>query len=470
VAKGYNRPFWLKHHVFPPLSPSVADLQTIAVPLPTDATGFDRWEQLAAQGRRPSPREIRVEDFIAHAQSVLPAAPVGNVQLQGWVGRTPYAPSAAVAQFTVQTGAAPVVGGTHRVIAVDRSASMLRQGRWAAIERVLTSLPERMSANDELSLVVFGDEPELIANAVTVADADLWRRTVTGVRPFGGADLAAGLRAGAMQTLESTAAERRELVLISDHDGQLPLPIRRGLAELIRDVAAAGVNVSVIDLSATKVSALSQASAGTPASRWSVETGEPVATPLARWLEQSYPVVATDAQFQVAFNPQTVQAYRLIGNQASSWSRVTSAADPVDLPSGTAASVLFEILPQPSTAAKSTGAAGDKSWLAEGQLTFRLPATGEVRQQKLRLETTAVAANLADLPPLCQRCVMAAELAEIVAGTRDALRETGWNGSEPHDVAAWLATQRNATSSVRLDPAFQRLVRWAEALRKLGQR
>lgn len=462
LSKGYNRAFWLKHHVLPPLSPSVAELQSFDLPLRADVAGYDRVERLVAAGRKVAERDVRVEDFIAHALGSLPAAPSNTVQLRGIAGPSPFgAANTGLLQVLVQAGQFRVLQSRHWIIAVDLSASMQRGDRWQGVQRLLAAFPDRLAPEDRLSLVGFREEADVALEALGPEDFQLWRETIRRLQPAGGADLFVGVREAVSRALneEGPAIPPAEIVIISDHEGLLTNTAVQGLSEMLRDAQRAGSSVQLVDLSAAaNRSPLQQIAEASEITRHGAQVGSEPSSALRRWWSAVTPRVAADVQVQVKFDPKTVSAYRLVGQAAGSWSHVSSLVEPIDLSPGDAANGLLELALLPGTVGN----------VAEVQLRWRSPQTGETYRQSVVVPRQEFNRALHETPAFFQRAIVAAELAEVLNGSRTALREANWSAGEPHDLNTVLNTLRQLSSPVRLDPAAVQLLQLIESLRRQG--
>jgi Ca-activated chloride channel family protein len=462
LSKGYNRPFWLKHHVLPPFSPSVAELQTLAVPMRAEIAGYDRIERQVAAGRKLNERELRVEDFVAQGLGYLPAAPSNVIQLRAVAGPSPFGPAnSAMLQLLVQAGQFRSVTPRHWVVAVDLSASMQRGGRWQGVKRMLSSFPERLGPEDRVSLVGFRDEVDVNLTALGPEDVTLWRETIRTLQPAGGADLFVGVREAVTRAFneDGSPLPPAEIVIISDHEGLLTNTATRGMSELLREVQQAGHGVQLVDLSAAaNRSPLQQLATAANVPRHGALAGSEPASALARWWSSVTPRVAADVKVQVKFDPKQVTAYRLVGHAAGSWSHVSTIADPIDLSPGDAACSLVEVALHPGTEGN----------VAEVQLEWRDPQTGNVRRERSQVAKREFLRPLHETPPAFQRVLCAAELAEVLNGTRVALREANWSSGEPHDLETVLNTMRQLTSPARSDPAAVQLLQLTESLRRQG--
>ncbi len=468
LVKGYNRAFWLKHHVFPPISPGVAGLERLPLPLEANVANFDRIEQMAHAGRKPDNREVQVEDFVAHALGIVPAARTGAIELDVAAAPSPFGPRAThLLQCVVKAGASASSQRTHLVVAVDLSSSMRQH--WAEIQRTLMLLPERLGPEDRLSLVAFGEEVELLLESLSASDWPLWREQVQKLQPSGTANLAEGLRAALTTSLdrsEETSDFRREMLFLSDHEGTWNRQSLNDLSGLIESGQAGGVEVSLVDLASspsaneahTCLAILARAAGVKCYCSVFVGARGERQSPLQSWQQVRFQPIGSEVELSITFNPKSVAAYRLVGQDGGSWTEITHAAAPIELRPGDSCSSLVELAFQPR--------ANDD--IGRVELRWRNPMDGEYVVQQMRLSRSQFAPSWTATPLWFQRSCVAAEVAEVLRGSREALREADWNATERHDLARVLSVLRQSSTELKNDPHHARLVQSIEAWRRMG--
>lgn len=456
LAKGYNRAFWLQHHVFPPLSPAVAELRSFAAPLTVDRDGVARWEELVAGGRKPAAKEIRAEEFAAAVLGTLPELPAGKPSLIVSGAPSPFGPpQSVVLQVLAAAGPAlEVRPAKQTVVALDLSASMGRRGGWTSGKRALAALADKLGPHDRLSLTGFRDDVEVQLENIAAGDVVEWREAMLNLKAGGGADLAVGLRQALSLALEGERRGETELVVLTDHDGQLSPATHAGLQELLRSAKVGGVQVRWFQVGGS-ANVIAPVSVAARAAGVEVTAVDGVRGAIDAYQRRQAAPIAADVQARLDFNPQVVAAYRLIGSEAGSWSQTDTAPRAIDLRAGEVGQCLFEL-----TLAAPEGDLGSVT------LTWRDPTTGQTKKQVQPLSRSALAYRFDAAPGHLQRACVAAEAAEVLRGTRDALRDLGWNGKEPHDLASVTAAAKQISGGGRSDAEFARLLQLLEGSRR----
>ncbi|HEX5105190.1 MAG TPA: YfbK domain-containing protein, partial [Pirellulaceae bacterium] len=350
LVRGYDRAFFLKHRVFPPIAPAAnPKLADLDVPLRPGSDALARIESTLAEGRTPEPHDVRVEDLIAAMDYRLAPAPAGRLALRTAAGPAIFGPpESGLLLVGVQAGGLaqrpqPV---THLVVALDLSHSMSRGGRLPIVQKGLSRLLDQLSSRDRISLVVFNEEVVQVVEAASRDEADSIRRLLGELAPRGGTNLAAGLQQAASLAMADAAgpAAARRLVLITDSQATMPDDTRSGIEQLLAAAGAVGVRLDVLDVS-------QRAQVDATLQGWSLDLGgdlRPIAD--ARQMTRSLlevlsgreATIARDACLKLHFNPKTVAAYRLVGHEANPLADLTPAAVDAEFAAGEAAAALVE--------------------------------------------------------------------------------------------------------------------------------
>jgi Ca-activated chloride channel family protein len=461
LARGYDRAFFLKHRLFPPLSPARPQLASIAVPLVTESDLLAQLTRMVEEDRRPAEGELRVEDFLAAMNYRFADAPDGRAALRTFAGPSPFGPAGTeLLQIGVQAGslATRPQAATHLVLAIDLSHSMRRGGRLLMLQQGIDRLLGQLGSHDRLSLVVFHEEVTHRLERATRDDAAMIRALLADLAPRGGTNLAVGLQAAvsvAMSDAETALAQR--LVLITDNQAQLTGATLAQLDALLAAAHAGGVRLDVLDIG--ERDELDPVYVG-----WAADSGgeaRPVRTArqlywsLVETLAGTGPVVASDCKLTVQFNPQAVMSYRLIGHEANALAELAPATVQAELAAGEAATALFEL----------QLTASDSDDVGTAELTWR-DSSGKSQRVRQRISRLQFAPTFGQSAlPLVQAAI-AAEIGQELVGVRAALRELGQKPTNSRGLAGIFAAAGSAHEQVRQRPDFQRLLDLARQLER----
>jgi hypothetical protein len=178
---------------------------------------------------------------------------------------------------------------------------------------------------------------------------------------------------------------------------------------------------------------------------------------LLEMLSSRSPVVASEAKLSVKFNPECVAAWRLIGHDANSFAAVNPPSLDAQLKAGEAATGLFEIWFKP----------GESDDVGLAELTWKDPESGTPHKVVQRISRLQFAPTTAEMPISLQQAALAAETAEVLKGSRDALRELGFVPSNQRGLAGVLAVGRTVHPRLAQRADFQAFLELVARLEKL---
>jgi Ca-activated chloride channel family protein len=467
-VRGYDRVFFLKNRLFPPLVPAAHPrLMDLDVPLVTGNDALAWIERPLAEGRAPQPQDVRVEDLIAAMDYRFDAAPAGSLALELAAGPAIFGPpESGLLLVGVQAGglARHAQAATHLVIALDLSHSMTRGGRLHIVQQALGRLLDQLGPRDRLSLVIFNEEVTHVVESASLGDAPSLRELVAGLAPRGGTNLAAGLQQAASLAMSDAAGRgaARRLVLVTDSQATMPAETRSAIELVLTEAGATGVRLDVVDLSQRPVSdSILQAwAAELQGDLRQVHDLQQMTRLLLGALAGADATIARDARLKLHFHPDAVAAYRLVGHEANSLAGLTPVALEADLAAGEAAAALIEIWAIPGTASE----------LGYAELTWRDPASGtghRVRQPITRQQFTSSPGQ----PPLALiQAAMAAEVGESLRESHAALRQAGLRSAGPRGLSAVLEVAERAPSPLHRRPDVERLLKIVRDLKREGVR
>ncbi|MCI0356996.1 MAG: VWA domain-containing protein [Planctomycetaceae bacterium] len=455
LVRGYDRGFFLKHRVFPPLSPAAnPQLESIPVPLVTESDVLSRLARSLAEGRVPPQSELRTEDFVAAMNYHLAAAPAGRAALRTAAGPSPFgSPGTELLQVAVQAGqlAKRAQDATHLVLAIDLSQSMNLGGRLEMLQSGVGRLVDQLGPRDRLSLVVFHEEVVHQVELASRDDAPAIGQLLARLKPRGGTNLAAGLQTAVSLAMADGLPPdaARRLVLITDSQAQLPAATLDQLRQLLIAAGEGGVRLDVLDVGQREVldPVLVEWSENLGGETRPVRSARQLYWSLLEALTGSGPVVASDARLTLTFIPQAVAAYRLIGHEANSLAEFAPASVQAELAAGEAASVLVELWFTPS----------EINEVGVAELTWR-DASDRTQRVRQRISRLQFAPTLAESAPSLQQAAIAAEVGQELTGARDALRELRLKPANSRGLAGIVAASADLHPEVRRRPEFLRLM------------
>jgi Mg-chelatase subunit ChlD len=466
AVRGYDRAFFVKHGVFPPARPEVhAALSRTVLPLSTRTHSFDEVVRALREGGRPDLSLVRTEDFLAAADYRFPPAQPGQVELRTAAGPSPFGP-----ERTGMLQVAAVAGAlarrrwpaTHLVLAIDVSASMARGQRLEMVRQGVERLLARLGPRDHVSLVLFGEEVLAEVERASAAEEEVVRSALAQVRPAGGTDLAEAIQRAVTLALAVQPARDESVcvALVTDSRPAMPAAGKAAMTSFLSAAQAEKVRLEVLDLGDFQEpdEALVQWARMLRGEVLRVEAAEDLAWRLVELLYGCSPVAARDVELSIRFRPQAVAVWRLIGHEANAMASLQPATSRCDLRAGQTATALLEIWFQPN----------DENDVATVELTWRDPNSGQAQQLAQPISRLQFAPTWEQAPITLQQAAIAAETAEVLRGSRLALRELGISAGNDRGLAGvqQAAARVHARLGERED--FRRWLQLVEELERAG--
>jgi Ca-activated chloride channel family protein len=292
-------------------------LSTFALDVDTGSFGVGR--SLLAQGYRPPAASIRVEEWV---NSMVYADPAPTDDDLGITAESGIAPSlddgtqvvrVAVAAREVDQADRPRVNVT---LVVDRSGSMDIRERLGLVQSSLALLADRLKGDDTVSVVSFEDQATPILEPTPVRETDKIMEAVESLKPGGSTNLEAGLRLGYQQARDSFDDDAVNLVVLcSDGVANVGATGPGSITDKIAEEGADGIHLVTVGYGMGNYNDhLMEQLADLGDGFYSyVDTFEEAEQLFGSDLTTTLTPVAGEARTQVAFDPELVTAYRLIG-------------------------------------------------------------------------------------------------------------------------------------------------------------
>ncbi|MEU9174715.1 von Willebrand factor type A domain-containing protein [Streptomyces sp. NPDC048420] len=299
-------------------TPAPDYLSTFALDVDTASYGYAR--RTLAEGRRPDPSTIRPEEFVNSFRQDYDR-PDGNgftVTVDG--ARTDQDDwslvrvGLATREASDQEGERPPAALTF---VIDISGSMAEPGRLDLAQQSLDTMTERLRDDDSVAIVTFSDQAETVLPMTRLGDhRDRVHEAIDSLEPTYSTNLGAGVETGyetAVDGLREGATNR--VVLISDAlantgdtDADSILDRIDG-ARREHGITLFGVGVGS-DYGDALMERLADKGDGHTVYVSGADDAEKV---FCEQLPQNIDLTARDAKAQVAFDPETVRQFRLIG-------------------------------------------------------------------------------------------------------------------------------------------------------------
>ncbi|WP_405879851.1 VWA domain-containing protein [Streptomyces sp. NBC_01136] len=391
------------------IAPSPDYLSTFALDVDTASYGYAR--RALADGRLPDASTVRPEEFVNSFQQDY-QRPDGNgfsvtvdgarTEEKGWsLVRVGLATREAD-----QDGERPPAALTF---VIDISGSMGEPGRLDLAQQSLDEMTDQLRDDDSVALVTFSDEAETVLPMTRLGHhRGRVHNVIDGLRPTESTNLGAGVRAGyatAVKGLREGATNR--VVLISDALANTGETDADAILERISTARREhGITLFGVGVGSEYGDALMErlADKGDGHTTY-VSNADDARKVFCQQLPQNIDLTARDAKAQVAFDPGTVQQFRLIGyddRQVADKDFRNDRVDGGEVGPGHTVTALYAVRTRPG--ASGHLATADVRWLdpdtrAPHEETGQLE-TGALDEDlwtsSTRLQVDAVAAYFAD--------------------------------------------------------------------------
>jgi Ca-activated chloride channel family protein len=317
AATPYDDVTYLDPGVNPYVDPDEDEVSTFA--LDVDTASYMIAQRYIEDGYRPDPAGVRVEEWVNAFDQGYRGPEDDAFAILADGGPTPFTDEDEVL-LRIGLQARDVRDRARDdaslTFVIDTSGSMEREGRLELVKEALRVLVAELGRGDRVSIVTFGDEARVVLRPTRASDEDEILGAIGSLLPGGSTNLEAGLRLGyelAREGLTENGIDR--VVLASDGVANVGLTDPESILRTIRDDAAAGIELVSIGVGMGNyndvlLEQLADQGDGFYAYVNALDEAKRLFT---EDLTGTLQTVALDARAQIAFDPESVAAYRLVG-------------------------------------------------------------------------------------------------------------------------------------------------------------
>jgi Ca-activated chloride channel family protein len=370
-------------------------------------------------GNLPDPDSIRVEEFVNFFDYGDAPPTRDDFALRAEGAPTPFSGPTGVQyrllRFNVR---ARQVRPEDRkpamlIFVVDVSGSMDMENRLGLVKRSLELLLDRLRPVDKVGLVIYGDEARVVLEPTF--DLVRVREAVGRLHAEGATNAEAGITVGYDLANRYFRPEgNNRILLCSDGVANVGVTGPERILERIGREARKGIELTTLGFGMGNYNdVLMEQLADKGDGRYAyVDTLDEARRVLVEELEGTLETIAKDAKAQVAFNPEVVARWRLLGYENRDIADEKFRDDSVDageIGAGHSVTVLYEVKLKP-------GATADRP-VANLHLRWRSEQTGRVREEEKLLRVSQLAASWEQATPALRLASVVAEFAEILKGS-----------------------------------------------------
>ncbi|MER5210520.1 von Willebrand factor type A domain-containing protein [Streptomyces sp. NPDC002838] len=393
------------------IAPSPDYLSTFALDVDTASYGYAR--RTLAEGRRPAPSTVRPEEFVNSFRQDY-ERPDGNgfsVTVDG--ARTDEEDWSLVrvglaTRSATEHGERPPAALTF---VIDISGSMAEPGRLDLAQNSLGVMTDRLRDDDSVAVVTFSDEAETVLPMTRLdGNRDEIHDAINSLEPTYSTNLGAGVETGyatAVEGLREGATNR--VVLVSDalaNDGDTdPDSILERIDGARREH---GITLFGVGVGSDYGDALMERLADKGDGHTVYVSGDDEAEQVfCEQLPRNIDLTARDAKAQVAFDPETVAEFRLVGYDNRRVADDDFRDDRVDggeVGPGHTVTALYAVRTEP----------GAEGHLATATVRWQDPETRTPHEESGQLESDSLDDSLWSASPRLQVTAVAAYFADAL--------------------------------------------------------
>jgi Ca-activated chloride channel homolog len=283
-----------------------------------DAGSYTMARRKLRQGYLPPEAAVRVEEFVNY----LP------YEYARPEGRDPFGVDVEVAPHPWHDNSIVRVGvqgrrvlsdrrkPVHLTFLVDTSGSMQSPDKIGLVKQSLEMLTERLEDGDTVALVVYAGSAGMVLAPTPIHERAKILSALAGLEAGGSTAMGAGIQLAydlADQAYQEGAVNR--VILASDGDANVGPTDHGSLSELIRGYAERGITLTTLGFGEGNYrdTTMEQIADDGDGNYFYLDSEREAQRVLVERMTSTLEVIAKDVKIQVAFSPEHVRRYRLIG-------------------------------------------------------------------------------------------------------------------------------------------------------------
>jgi Ca-activated chloride channel family protein len=287
--------------------------------LDVDTASYTVARRYIDDGNLPDPASVRIEEYVNFFDQDYEPPEDDAFAIHADGGPSPFLPADEVllrVGLQARDVAERARPDAALTFVIDVSGSMAREDRLGLVKQSLALLVEGLGRGDSVAIVVYGTEARVVLGPTPARHAREILDAIESLQPEGTTNAEAGLRLGyelARETLLEGGINR--VVLASDGVANVGATDAETILGRIRDDAAAGIQLVTVGFGMGNFNdALLERLADDGDGFYAyVDDLDEARRLFVEDLTGTLQSVALDARVQVEFDPDVVEAYRLVG-------------------------------------------------------------------------------------------------------------------------------------------------------------
>ena len=293
-------------------------LSTFAIDVDTAAYSIAR-RSLVGE-RMPTPSLVRVEEFVNYFRYDY-EAPSGNRELfsiEATGSRSPVDQEKHLLRIGIQARNIPDRDRkpVNLVFLVDTSGSMSSGDKLALAQRSLSVAVDRLDERDQVAITTYAGGVRLVLAPTSAAHKDEIKRALRSLTSGGGTAMSSGMQLAYEQARAMMEpGEVTRIIVCSDGDANIGAASPQKILDSVKGYVKEGIRLSTIGFGTGNYQdyMMEQLANRGNGNYFYVDSMRQAERVFSRDLFKMLEDVAQDVKIQVAFDPEQVVAYRLIG-------------------------------------------------------------------------------------------------------------------------------------------------------------
>ena len=389
------------------------NLSTFA--LDVDTGSYTVMRNYLSEGNLPPPDSVRVEEYINYFDQGYPNPPphqAFDIYIDG--APAPFTQTERYQMLRVGLQGYQIQDEERKAASltfvIDVSGSMDMDNRLGLVKRSLELLVEQLRPYDSVGIVVYGTEARVLLEPTPGSDKGRILEAIYSLHPEGATNAEAGIRLGykmAMHAYNPGGINR--VILCSDGVANVGETGPEAILEEIQHYVEEGVTLTTIGFGMDNYNdvLMEQLADNGDGFYAYVDDMREARRIFIDQITGTLQTIARDAKVQVAFNPEVVMRYRLVGfeNRAIADDEFRdNSVDAGEIGAGHSVTALYEVKLYPE-------AYGN---IATVFMRWQDPDTRQVVELSKDFSTSELARYFEYADPYFQRSVIVAEYAEIL--------------------------------------------------------
>ena len=319
-----------------------------------DKASYSNVRRLLNNGQKVNPNAVKIEEMVNYFDYNYPQ-PTGEhpFSINTEVSKTPWNPTTKIVKIGLQgkTYKDEELPASNLTFLIDVSGSMSSSNKLGLLKKAFKLLVNQLRAKDKVSIVVYAGAAGVVLEPTSGDKREKILSALEGLEAGGSTAGGAGINLAyklAEKNFKKNGNNR--VILATDGDFNVGASSDKDMEALIEEKRKSGVFLSVLgfgygNYKDSKLEVLADKGNGNHAY---IDTMQEAQKVFGKEFGGTLYTIAKDVKIQVEFNPNVVQAYRLIGYEnrlLADEDFIDDTKDAGELGSGHKVTALYEVIP-----------------------------------------------------------------------------------------------------------------------------